>query len=215
MFLKSILLTVIAFVSGSLMFSYWIPLAVKHVDVRAGSSDGNPGSSNAISAAGLGIGLFCMALDLLKAFLPVFYAVTVAELTSWYLIPVVAAPVLGHAFSPFLRFRGGKSVSTTYGALLGLLPVSRIVFLLALTMAFFRFIAVVRPDSTGVAVSMITDVLLSFLVEPLFCVKASLILITAVVVYRMQKSPNKSEQSVSVGHFSLEFEESGIRFHRT
>ena len=40
----------------------------------------------------------------------------VFRVDGWPLVPVMLAPILGHAFSPFLRFRGGKAVASTFGA---------------------------------------------------------------------------------------------------
>ena len=45
----------------------------------------------------------------------------VVGLTGWMLVPVALAPVVGHAFSPFLRFRGGKALAVTFGVWTGLI----------------------------------------------------------------------------------------------
>jgi len=59
-------------------------------------------------------------LDYLKGALPVGLACYRFGIVGWALIPVALAPVAGHAFSPFLRLRGGKAVATTFGIWTGL-----------------------------------------------------------------------------------------------
>lgn len=61
-----------------------------------------------------------MLLDYLKGAMPVALAHFWADISRWALVPVALAPVLGHAFSPFLRFRGGKAVAATFGIWTGL-----------------------------------------------------------------------------------------------
>jgi glycerol-3-phosphate acyltransferase PlsY len=134
--MKSVLLTswifysAVGFFSGAVMYSYWIPKVFCKIDIRKTAADHNPGGMNAIHAAGMGIGLLCIVLDVLKAFIPVLLAVKVGGIREIQLIPVTAAPVLGHVFSPFLKFRGGKGISSLFGALLGLWSLSKIVLLL-------------------------------------------------------------------------------------
>lgn len=215
MLLRCVALSAVGFLSGSLMYSYFITKALKNVDVRSlPGGDGNPGSSNAIRAAGVKVGVVCMVLDVMKAFVPVFVAVTIFSMRNFYLVPVVAAPVLGHAFSPFLGFRGGKAVSATFGALLALWPVSQVVLMLAIVMAFFKFIAVVKPDSTGVTVSLCMAIILSLFLEPHLYIKLAFALVSFTVIYRMRRSPDRGEPSVNVWRFSWTFEDSKLKFHK-
>jgi glycerol-3-phosphate acyltransferase PlsY len=61
-----------------------------------------------------------MLLDGLKGAVPVGLAHFQFGASDWGLVAVALAPVLGHAFSPFLRFRGGKAVAVTLGIWTGL-----------------------------------------------------------------------------------------------
>jgi acyl phosphate:glycerol-3-phosphate acyltransferase len=101
------------FLCGSLMFSDWLP-RLRGASVRA-SGDGNPGAVNAFKAAGPGIGVMALVLDFLKGALPVAAAKWWLGIGGWALVPIVLAPVLGHVFSPFLGFRGGKGIAATFG----------------------------------------------------------------------------------------------------
>jgi glycerol-3-phosphate acyltransferase PlsY len=110
--------TLIGFLLGSIPFSLLIGRMIAKKDIRT-VGDGNPGGTNAIKAGGLKAGIPAILLDISKGFLPVFLAQKYG-LTGWSLIPVCLAPILGHAISPFLRFRGGKALGPTGGVWLGL-----------------------------------------------------------------------------------------------
>ena len=61
-----------------------------------------------------------LLLDTLKALIPVGLAYYWVGTTDWALVPVALAPIAGHAFSPFLGFKGGKAVATTLGTWMAL-----------------------------------------------------------------------------------------------
>lgn len=103
-----------AFVCGSLPLSYWLGKLLLKVDIRL-YGDGNPGGVNVWKAGGRWWGATAILLDGLKGLIPVALAVYIGEIVSWWLLPVSIAPVLGHIFSPFLNFRGGKALATTFG----------------------------------------------------------------------------------------------------
>jgi acyl-phosphate glycerol 3-phosphate acyltransferase len=95
------------------MFSYWLGLAA-HVDIRD-VGDGNPGAFNLWQAAGYKLGLVGIFLEFMKGYLPVMILIGEGSIGEWSLVPVAIAPVLGHAFSPFVRFRGGKTIAVSFG----------------------------------------------------------------------------------------------------
>ena len=79
--------------------------------------DGNPGVSNLWKAAGWKYGAAGMVLDYFKGILPLLIFILTGFIANRYVISVAAlAGVAGHAFSPFLKFRGGKGITTTFGA---------------------------------------------------------------------------------------------------
>jgi glycerol-3-phosphate acyltransferase PlsY len=117
--MNTLLWTALAFTLGSLPFAYWLGRAFLSVDVRDYGADHNPGAGNAWRAGGWRLGLPAAALDVGKATAAVLLA-RIAGVTHWGLLPVALAPLFGHALSPFLGFRGGKSVAATFGIWLGL-----------------------------------------------------------------------------------------------
>lgn len=137
--LKIIVFFIAAFLLGSLPFGLILARLSAGVDLRATGS-GNIGATNVARTLGLTLGLITLLLDMAKGLAPVLIARFIfgnAE-TAAELVPGGAglAAFLGHAFSPFLGFKGGKGVSTALGVLLGLTP-------LAVIPALVVFVAVV------------------------------------------------------------------------
>jgi acyl phosphate:glycerol-3-phosphate acyltransferase len=134
--MTALMMTIVGFFLGSLPFSVWLGRLVLKEDVRQ-YGDGNPGAANVGKAGGPLLGIVAVLLDGLKGAIPVLIAVHVFEISGPTLIPVALAPVVGHAFSPFLGFHGGKAIATTFGIWLGLTswvgPVVLGVSVLALT----------------------------------------------------------------------------------
>ncbi|NDJ78089.1 MAG: hypothetical protein GYB65_17715 [Chloroflexi bacterium] len=111
--------TVIAFVAGSIPFSVLIGRYALKKDIRR-YGDHNPGATNVIRAGGWRWGALAIMADFLKGALPVGLAWFAAGIDDARIVPVAVAPVAGHAFSPWLGFRGGKAVAATFGIWAGL-----------------------------------------------------------------------------------------------
>ena len=76
----------------------------------------------------------------------------IVGLSDWPLALVALAPIVGHAFSPFLNFRGGKGLTVTFGVWSGL-TLAQAPLVLGLFMAFFYF--TLSVDAWAVILSMI------------------------------------------------------------
>ncbi len=109
----------LAYLVGSLPFSYWIA-KWRGVDVRRAGSH-NVGATNVARTVGAAAGACALTLDAAKGLLAA--AIGRAWGTSdWVVSWCVVAAVVGHTYPLFLRFRGGKGVATAAGGLLFLLP---------------------------------------------------------------------------------------------
>ena len=120
--MKEALLVVAGYVLGSLPFGYWLPRAVRGIDIRAVGS-GNVGASNVWRGCGARLGVAVAVLDIAKG--------AAAALLGRYLgdelIGVLAgtAAMAGHWRPLFLGVgRGGKVVATTGGVVLALAPLA-------------------------------------------------------------------------------------------
>lgn len=176
------------FLGGSVLFSQYLPLAVKRVDVEALSEDHNPGAANAIKYGGVPLGLFCLFLDMFKGFLPVYTAGIHLgpKLPLFFLI--MAAPVAGHAFSVFNRGRGGKAIAVSFGVLIALLPEIKPLFWMCVIYLFFSLVVVVHPNEkrTVVTFSLFAVLMGIFGIVrrllPQLCIGC--VLISCIVVYK-------------------------------
>jgi acyl phosphate:glycerol-3-phosphate acyltransferase len=110
--------TVAAYLVGSVPFGYVVGRVFYRRDIRAQGS-GNIGAMNALRTLGRGGAIAVLLLDALKGFVPTVWAATAFPGQPVGAL-VAAAAVLGHCFSPWLRFRGGKGVATSFGALFAL-----------------------------------------------------------------------------------------------
>ncbi|MCL2342761.1 MAG: glycerol-3-phosphate acyltransferase [Firmicutes bacterium] len=207
-----LLMTAAGFLSGSVMYAYFIPKWIRGVDVRQGHEDENPGGTNAVDTAGLPIGITCIILDLAKAFAPVFVAVSVLGIRGVTLAPVIVAPVLGHAFSPFMRFKGGKAVASSFGALLGAIGISWAVFILVLAMLIFQFALVLKPNSAKVLAGYACASIAAFLIEPLPEIKIAMLLICFIVCYKHVRRFDSGGIGLGVGPFSVSYEDRELKF---
>jgi glycerol-3-phosphate acyltransferase PlsY len=109
------------FLIGSIPFGYLIGRFVYRIDIRK-SGSGNIGAMNALRTMGKGGAIAVLLLDAFKGFGPVFYIQThLSGAMPQVLGSVVAiATVLGHCFSPWLGWKGGKGVATSFGAIFGM-----------------------------------------------------------------------------------------------
>lgn len=89
-------------------------------DIRKHGS-GNIGATNVYRTCGKGWGILCLCLDMAKGFIPVYVARKfLADLGELAPVLAVLGAVCGHVFCPYLKFKGGKGVATSAGAVLAL-----------------------------------------------------------------------------------------------
>ncbi len=129
---------------GSIPTAFWLTKVWKGVDIREVGS-GNPGATNVLRAAGPLPSLLVFLVDVGKGVVGVELGGTLGHGFLPTAIFGGLAAVAGHNWSFWLRFRGGKGVSTTLGVFLALSPVGALV---ALTV-FVAVVAVTRYVSLG------------------------------------------------------------------
>lgn len=113
-----ILWTALAYVLGSVPWGLVIARTFCGVDPRLNGSR-NTGATNVARLCGFGWGAATLLCDVLKGALPVWFAFGINP-SPLFVSLVGLACVLGHVFSCFMRFRGGKAVATTIGVFLPL-----------------------------------------------------------------------------------------------
>ena len=136
------LLILAAYVLGSIPNGLLIARG-KGIDLQKVGS-GNIGATNVFRCVGKGWGIFAFVLDAVKGFVPAFFfPQLMAGAPDWLGLACGVAAVAGHNWPVWLKFKGGKGVSTSAGMLLGIAPaavgVGFLVF--ALTVALTRFVS--------------------------------------------------------------------------
>jgi glycerol-3-phosphate acyltransferase PlsY len=117
--LYAVLLIAAAFWLGACPFSLWIGKWLLGKDIR-NYGDGNPGATNVLRAGGRGAFALALILDTGKGVPFVALAHYYFGLPDVVVMSVALSAILGHAFTPILRFNGGKALAVMGGALLGL-----------------------------------------------------------------------------------------------
>ncbi|WP_055667546.1 glycerol-3-phosphate 1-O-acyltransferase PlsY [Desnuesiella massiliensis] len=119
---------ILAFLCGSVPTGYLITKKLYGIDIRTKGS-GNIGSTNVKRIAGTKASILTQIGDILKGIIPIilgiviFRNITLLISKDIYLSLLALAVILGHNYTPFLGFRGGKGVNTTLGAFILLIPV--------------------------------------------------------------------------------------------
>ena len=116
-----ILFVFVSYFLGSIPWGYLICKIFAKKDIREYGS-GNIGATNVYRVAGGFLAISVLILDILKGFLPVFISKKVFHFPPIWMIIIGISSVLGHNFSIFMKGKGGKGVSTSFGVIIGLFP---------------------------------------------------------------------------------------------
>ncbi len=153
--LPACILAVAAFLLGSIPTGYLLVRLFRHQDIRAVGS-GNIGATNVLRTGGKGLGAATFVLDVLKGCCAVWLGLWMATFLHASLprnFEAVGAlfAVLGHMFTPWLKFRGGKGVATGFGVFLVAAPTAALaaIALFAVILAATRFVSVASILATA------------------------------------------------------------------
>lgn len=120
MTLPELLWIAVSFFFGAIPFSLLLGFLFLKKDIRQ-VGDGNPGATNVYRAGGgLPLLILAIVLDVFKGAFPVGLSAFVFNFQGLPLVLAAIAPLLGHGYSPFLGFKGGKVLATSLGIWIGL-----------------------------------------------------------------------------------------------
>jgi len=167
---------ILAFLLGSIPFGLLMAKA-RGLDIRKQGS-GNIGATNVLRVMGKRYGIACLLLDVLKGFVPVAIAVNLLQITgrqvqvplglpdAWIVhfaagdalhaqlahILTALCAVLGHNYSPWVGFKGGKGIATSAGVLLALMPVAVLLLVAIWLLLFFvtRYVSVASIGAVAI-----------------------------------------------------------------
>lgn len=184
--MQIIIYVLLSFLSGAIPYSLILGKVFLKKDIRD-YGDGNPGAANAWKAGGPVLGLASVLMDVLKAFLPVYYALVSFNIPVYSpsFVAIAIAPVAGHAFSPFLSFRGGKAVASTYGIWFALYGLTDGLLVMALGSAFFFILQTI--DAWTVVLGMVSLMVYLFLSNAETYLRLLCLMNITIVAYRHRK----------------------------
>ena len=114
---------VASYLLGALPTSYVVGRVFRGIDLRQHGS-GNLGATNLFRILGWKYAVPVALVDIAKGAVPVALLAPLASGSTYFALAAGLAAVLGHAFSPFVGFKGGKGVATAAGAMLALTPLA-------------------------------------------------------------------------------------------
>lgn len=170
-------LPLLGFLLGSIPFGLYIAKS-QGIDIREHGS-GNIGATNVFRVVGKKYGIICLILDFLKGFIPVVIAMNLCRLIGHeamislgflqnltipfpesdrtlvqsIIVLTAFAAIMGHNYSPWVRFRGGKGIATSAGALTALMPAG-VVILILVFIVVLKLTRYVSAASIAAAVSL-------------------------------------------------------------
>ena len=161
-YLISATLIVIGYLLGSISFGLIITKIVKGIDIRQFAS-GSTGATNVMRACGWHWGALAMALDMLKAALPLFVVMYIHDfgIPNWTYPIIGLSAILGHIWPIFTNFRGGKGIASGWSALIVLSPLSGLIacFLSFPFMIFTKYVSlgsIIGSLSGGIAITVLS-----------------------------------------------------------
>ncbi len=123
-----LIIPIISYLLGSIPFGFILAYGVKRIDIRKCGS-GNIGATNVARVVGKKWGLLVFAFDFLKGLLPIVLLYFIFSSSSLFIYILTAfGAIAGHNWSIFLKFKGGKGVATSIGAVTGLCFKYRLLF---------------------------------------------------------------------------------------
>lgn len=141
----------LAYLIGATPFGF-LAAKLKGIDIRQHGS-GNIGATNVLRVLGKPIGIAVLVLDALKGLVPVWIAQRLVATGDLIPILTAVAAILGHNYTFWLKFKGGKGIATSAGAMAPLLPVPLLVALV-LWAILFRTTRYVSVASITAALSL-------------------------------------------------------------
>jgi len=146
--LKEIILVVAAYLLGSIPTGLLLARAFG-VDIRSTGS-GNIGATNVYRTLGRKVGVMTLVGDCLKGLVPVMAARCLGVSGGWIALVGLAA-FLGHVYTIFLGFKGGKGVATALGVFLGISPVAVLAALAIFSLVLWKWRYVSLASITAAA----------------------------------------------------------------
>jgi glycerol-3-phosphate acyltransferase PlsY len=171
---------VLAYLLGAIPFGYLLVKWKTGGDVR-GAGSGNIGATNVVRTTGWAVGVATLLLDIAKGYAAVWAAGRLTGGDVRWMAAAAVVVMLGHAYTVFLRFRGGKAVASFIGAFLYLTPLA----LAAVLLVFVGVVAWSQHISAGSIAAAAAFPLAVWLISGLvWPVEAAAVISAAFIIYK-------------------------------
>lgn len=157
--IKYIIIAAAAYLIGSISFSYIFTRAFKKKDIRETGS-GNAGTTNVLRNYGWKMGLMTLICDLAKGVAAAFLGLVLLGEGGLFIASIFV--IVGHNWSCYLKFRGGKGIAATTGVLLVIMPIPTVVIFAVCVLIVYA----TRIMSIGSIIGLIASAVASFFVQP-------------------------------------------------
>jgi glycerol-3-phosphate acyltransferase PlsY len=192
---------IISYLIGSIPTAYIFGRFLKGIDIRKFGS-GNVGATNALRVLGKPAGITVLVLDILKGFVAVVFlgnlvVVRTASIPGETLRIILGLScILGHNWTIFLGFKGGKGVATTFGVLLGLaIKIAGLKVILALSILTWLVIFVItRIVSVASVLTGITLPIYMLLFKQSHILVFSSIILSIIIILRHKSNLKRALQ---------------------
>ncbi len=172
---RALLLVVASYLIGAFPTSYVTGRLVRGIDLRQHGS-GNLGATNVFRVLGWKAAVPVMLVDIFKGFAPTFFFPRLDGSPAWeWALAFGAAAILGHVYSVYVHFKGGKGVATSAGVFLALAPVAVLVGL-GVWLALVAATRIVSIASIAAAVVVPVVVFLTHRPAPILWLSLALML---------------------------------------
>jgi glycerol-3-phosphate acyltransferase PlsY len=175
---SKILFIILSYLLGSIPFGLIITRYYAGFDIRTKGS-GNIGFTNVLRAVGKKEAFLTLAGDTIKGFIPVILARIILNDNSLAAACGIAA-IIGHDFPAFLRFKGGKGVATSFGALFGIIPLGGAIALIIWLVVFYLW----KYSSLAAITSYLLLPLVVILINPYHTNIAFAVIVTALLLLK-------------------------------
>jgi glycerol-3-phosphate acyltransferase PlsY len=179
--LKEIMLVIAAYLLGSIPTGLLLARAFG-VDIRSAGS-GNIGATNVYRTLGRKVGVMTLAGDCLKGLVPILAAKHFGVSGGWVAMVGLAA-FLGHVYTVFLGFKGGKGVATALGVFLGISPAAVLAAIVIFSLVLWKWRYVSLASITAAAAM---PVLIALVGQKSFILLMSLV-IAAIVIFKHREN---------------------------
>jgi glycerol-3-phosphate acyltransferase PlsY len=168
----------LGYILGSIPFGYLVGKSMKKIVIREYGS-GNIGESNVFRILGVKLAMMVLIGDCLKGFIIIVIAKMIEIDSLLFLLFIGIFVIIGHNWSVFLRFQGGKGIATTYGVILAIYPVLAVISALI----WLAIVLITKYASLGSLISLIALLIMAiFYQKPVeFIIFCCCVLLLAII----------------------------------